>query len=131
MHESATDLTRAGRMIAAGQAGYFVVTGIWSIVGINSFQKITGPKVDTWLVKTVGALVIAIGAVLGMAAWRRNGQPEIPALAIGSAAGLAAIDVVYASRGRISPIYLLDAIAEAGLIVGWLLALRRGTSDGG
>ena len=42
-----------------------------------------------------------------------------------SAAGLAAIDVYYVSKGRISPVYLLDAVLEAVLLVGWLFTLRR------
>ena len=40
-------------------------------------------------------------------------------LAIGSAAALAGIDLVYVSRRRIAPIYLLDALGEFALIAGW------------
>ena len=39
------------------QAIYYIATGVWSLVGIRSFQAVTGPKIDTWLVKTVGVLV--------------------------------------------------------------------------
>jgi hypothetical protein len=35
---------------------------------------------------------------------------------------LATIDVVYAARRRISPVYLIDAVVEAALIAGWLRA---------
>ena len=112
------------RLTAIGQAGYFIVTGLWSLLGIKSFQKITGPKTDIWLVKTVGVLVIAIGAALGMAGVRRNASAEIPVLGAGSAAALGAIDVVYVARGRISPIYLLDAVAEAGIIGMWALGWK-------
>ena len=72
-------------------------------------------------------LVGVIGAVLGLAAWRRRLTPEIETLAVGSALGLAAIDVVYVARRRIRPVYLLDAAAELGLVVGWVLSHRRGT----
>jgi len=44
-----------------------MVIGIWSLVSIGSFQKVTGPKTDVWLVKTVGVLVIGVGAALGLA----------------------------------------------------------------
>jgi hypothetical protein len=107
------------RLTALGQSVFYVATGVWSLVGIKSFQKVTGPKTDVWLVKTVGALVIVIGSVLGMAGARRAESPEIAVLGVGSAAALAAIDVVYVSRKRISPIYLLDAVAEGGLIAMW------------
>ena len=39
-----------------------------------------------------------------------------------SAAGLGLIDVIFVARGRISPVYLLDAAAEAALVVAWAVA---------
>jgi hypothetical protein len=86
-------------------------------------MKVTGRKTDIWLVKTVSALILAVGVVLGYAARRAEPTPEVPLLAVGSAAGLATIDVIYVGKGRISPVYLLDAVAEVGLIglwAGWL-----------
>lgn len=112
------------RTVSVVQALYFIVTGIWSLVGIESFQKITGPKVDIWLVKTVGVLVLVIGAVVGLAGLRGTREPEIPMLAVGSAASLAAIDVVYVAQRRIRPVYLLDAIGELALIGWWALSWR-------
>src|SRR3954447_3194547 len=106
---------RFERAVAVAQAIFYVLTGVWSLVGIRSFQKVTGPKVDVWLVKTVGVLVIVIGGVIGLAGCRKRVTPEVALLATGSAAGLAAIDVVYVARRRIRPVYLLDAAAEAGL----------------
>ncbi len=112
------------QMVAKVQAGYFLFTGIWPIVGINTFQRVTGPKVDTWLVRTVGMLVTVIGAVLARSSRREQIPDEVPLLAIGSAASLAAIDVIYVARKRILPIYLLDAAGELILIAWWILALR-------
>ena len=40
-------------------------------------------------------------------------------VAAGSAAALAAIDTVYVAKRRISPVYLLDAVAEIALVAGW------------
>ena len=108
--------------VSRAQALFYVLTGAWSLVSIRTFQMVTGPKVDTWLVKTVGVLVIVIGAVLGMAGARRQWSPEIPLLAAGSAAGLAGIDVVYVAQKRITPVYLLDALAEVMLIAMWAVA---------
>ena len=113
------------RLVALGQAAYFVVTGIWPLVHIRSFEWITGPKVDRWLVKTVGVLVAVIGAAIGLAARRQRISPEIEVLAIGSSLGLAAIDVVYVTRRRVRPVYLLDAVGQVVLIAGWV-ASRRG-----
>jgi hypothetical protein len=48
-------------------------------------------------------------------------EASIKTLAIGSALSLAAVDVVFFARGRISPVYLLDAAAELVLAAGWIL----------
>ena len=98
------------------QGAYFATTGLWSIVDADSFQRVTGPKTDVWLVKTVGVLVTCIGGVFMSAARRRRISPEIGALAVSTALGLAAIDTVYTVRGRISPIYLLDAAEELAFV---------------
>jgi hypothetical protein len=108
--------------VAAVQGGYFVLTGLWPLFGINSFQAVTGPKTDLWLVYTVGCLVAAIGATLLLAAVRGRTTPEIIVLAVGSAVALAGIDVVFVLRGVISWVYLLDAIAEGALITWWVLS---------
>lgn len=114
--------------LALVQGGYYLLTALWSLVSPGTFQKVTGPKHDYWLVRTVGVLVGVIGGVLVMAGLRRQTTREVPVLAVGSAAGLAAIDTVYATQGRISKVYLLDALVELGLIVAWAFVRRRGRS---
>ena len=110
--------------LALAQGLFYVLTGLWPLLSIRTFQMVTGPKTDLWLVKTVGVLVAVIGGVL-LNASRRPLPPEAPLLAVGSAAGLTAIDVVYVARRRISRIYLLDALAETALIAAWALAWPR------
>jgi len=110
--------------LAQAQAAFYVITGVWPLVSSSTFQKVTGPKVDVWLVKTAGVLITVVGAVLGLAGRRRRVTPEIALLAVGSAGGLTAIDVVYVAKRRISPIYLLDAVSELGLIALWAIAWR-------
>jgi hypothetical protein len=111
------------------QGIYFLVTGLWPLLHMPSFLAVTGPKVDLWLVKTVGVLIAVVGATLLLGARRRTAGPELTLLAVGSAASLAGVDLVYALAGRIRDVYLLDAVAETGLIVlwgaSWLSARRR------
>jgi hypothetical protein len=107
------------------QGIYFFVTGIWPLVSIGTFQWVTGPKVDLWLVKTVGLLIAVIGLTILMAARRGRIGAEVRFLAAGSAAALAAVDIVYALSDRIRDIYLLDAVAEIVLVVLWGLASRN------
>ena len=40
------------------QGVYYVVSGAWPLVYIDSFQKVTGRNTDLWLVHTVGLLVL-------------------------------------------------------------------------
>jgi hypothetical protein len=115
------------RKVAQVQSSFFVITGLWPLLHIRSFEWISGPKTDRWLVKTVGALIAVIGAVIGLAASRKRVTPEIEALGAGSALALASIDVVYVAKRRIRWVYLLDAVAEGALAVAWGLA-RRGTA---
>jgi hypothetical protein len=116
------------------QGLYYLVTGVWPLVNIETFQAVTGPKTDHlvtgresdhWLVNTVGVLVAANALVLLFAAWRGRPSPEVALLAVGTAVGLAAIDVVYVAREVIPPIYLADAAVEAVFVVAWVWAAAR------
>ena len=109
------------RRLAIVQGLFYVVSGVWPIAHIQSFEAVTGPKADRWLVKTVGVLVGVVGAVLLHAARHSRVTPEVRLLASGCAGGLAAIDVVYVAKRRISPIYLLDAVAELAIAVAWVV----------
>lgn len=102
------------------QAAFYIGTGVWPVLHRRSFERVTGRKTDFWLAQTVGVTVAAIGAGLAhAAAQRRPVSPELRTVAMTSAAGLALIDLVFVGRGRISPVYLLDAAAEAVLVVAW------------
>jgi hypothetical protein len=119
------------------QGLYFLITGAWPIVSVQSFQLVTGPKsdhliadsptdADHWMLFTISALIIAISIALLAAAWRRRLPLEICLLGIASAAALLIIDVVFVARGTIRPIYLADAAIELAIIVGWLWILLTG-----
>jgi hypothetical protein len=110
------------RTAAFIQGTYYLGSGVWPLIDMDSFEAVTGPKTDKWLVRTVGMLIAVAGGVMVSAAARRTVNAETATLAIGSAVGLAAIDVFYAARGRISNIYLADALIEAGLVAGWAAA---------
>ena len=60
------------RWLLLTQGAYYVATGIWSWVSLRTFEVVTGPKVDDWLVQTVGALAAAIGDTLLVAERRVN-----------------------------------------------------------
>jgi hypothetical protein len=101
--------------------GYLLVTGLWPLVHFRSFVKVTGPKRDGWLTKVMGACLANIGAVLLAAGARGRVARELRLLGGGVALALAAADFHYAGvRRRISPIYLLDGVAELAIVAGWI-----------
>jgi hypothetical protein len=84
-----------------------------------SFEAVTGPKVDDWLVHMVGLLAAAVALPLGVAALQdRVREPAVVVLAVASALAFAGIDLWYGLNGRISPIYLADAAVQLCLVAG-------------
>ena len=113
------------RGLLAFQAAYYLLTGLWPLVHLSSFEAVTGPKTDDWLVRMVGLLAGAIGATLGVATIRQAlRSPEVVVLAASAAFAFGAIDLWYGLSGRISPIYLADAAVQLALIA--LLGLTAG-----
>jgi len=88
-----------------------------------TFLKVTGPKTDLWLVKTVGIILAVIGIVLILAQVNAEINTSIITLAIGSALSLALVEFIYVAKRVISPIYLGDALIELILIGWWLLSI--------
>jgi hypothetical protein len=112
------------RRLLGFQSAYYLLTGLWPLVHLPSFEAVTGPKTDDWLVRTVGLLAVAIGASLGVAAARGSTRSaEVVVLAAGAALAFAGIDLWYGLTGRILPIYLADAAVEVAVLV--VLALTR------
>jgi hypothetical protein len=104
------------------QGAYYLATGVWPLVSPKTFQAVTGPKRELWLVKTVGTLAAVIGGVLTYAGTRKRRPSEMALLAMGTAAAFATIDIVYVAKRRIAPVYLVDAAAQIGLIAVWAFA---------
>lgn len=118
------------RLLLAGQGVYYLVTGVWPLVSLRTFEMVTGPKTDDWLVHTVGVLAVVIGATLLVGARRRSPSAETLVLAGGAAAAFAGVELVYALGGTISRVYLADAVVEILFLAGALLGWRaRGRGD--
>ena len=74
------------RTLAILQGIFYFATGVWPILSIRTFQMVTGPKTDLWLVKTVGVLIAVIGLVLTASGLHDRVTFEIVMLATASAA---------------------------------------------
>lgn len=117
--------TKAIYLLSLLQGIYFFITGVWPLIHIPSFIWISGHKYDIWLVETVGITLAVVGIVLFSAGFNRRVNDETFLLATGCAAGLATVDVYYASIDRILDVYLLDAAVECILIILWVIFYRR------
>src|SRR4051794_4563558 len=85
-----------GGMRLARLHGYFnLLTGLWAPLHRRSFEAVTGPKVDYWLVNSVAGLLITNGLVQLTAPVTPDGQAMARRLGIGTAGALTMIDVVY------------------------------------
>lgn len=93
--------TKYKQRIVKIQAIYFLSTGIWPVLHIDSFMNVTGHKTDIWLVQMVGLLAFSIG--LSVLVERRS-----MLLPICASSSFAIIDILYTLQGTISPIYLVD-----------------------
>ena len=113
------------KLVAILQGSYYLASGLWPLLNMASFEAVSGPKTDNWLVQTVAVLITVIGSVLLWAGLTNQVAAPVALLAIGSAAGLAGIDFLYAMRGVIWAIYMLDGVAEVVLIVLWGIAISR------
>jgi hypothetical protein len=116
-------INRVEYLVALLQGIYFFVFGIWPILHMRSFLKVTGPKTDLWLVKTVGLILAVIGAVLIFAQVNAEVNTSLIILAICSALSLAVIEFVYVTKRVISPIYLGDSLLELLLIACWVVSI--------
>jgi ABC-type Co2+ transport system permease subunit len=92
------------------QGLFYLLTGLWPLIHIQSFMAVTGPKTDVWLVKMVSMLTLSIALVLFS---QRQQKSASPLLSMCSALSFLIIDLSYSLNGTISRIYLADAVVEA------------------
>jgi hypothetical protein len=103
------------------QGIYTLVTAIWGLVDIDSFMKVTGPKADIWLVKTVSTILCAIGVAMIVESVKKTYSISLVILILLNSIGLAAIDFYYAGNDVIWDVYQLDGLAQIVFITLWLI----------
>jgi hypothetical protein len=108
------------RLVTWGQGIYYLITGIWPMLHMESFLAVTGPKTDLWLVRMVALLAISIGATILI---QRRG-PYI--LHFSTALSFIAIDCYYSLNDTIRDIYLADAFAQVLVIVLLGIGMKKG-----
>jgi hypothetical protein len=113
------------KTLVISHAGYIFITALWPLIDIDSFMKVTGPKTDIWLVKTVGALLTPVSVCMLSFLWVRGSRAPLVILGAGISAAFIIVDLVYSLQGIISPIYLADAFIELLFAGTWIYMLTR------
>jgi hypothetical protein len=111
------------------QGGYYCLTGLWSVVSRTSFEAVTGPKTDYWLVRMVGLLAFSVGISLIVGASRRTVSVETFCLFFTALFAFTIIDVVCVVLKIISPIYLADAAFEIAMFASMMYGLWKSHSE--
>lgn len=92
------------------QGAYFVITGVWPLLGMDSFITATGPKQDTWLVEMVGLLSVSIGITFIVTSLRKQKPPLV--LGYSVALSFLFMDLIYVIKDVIGSVYLLDGAIQ-------------------
>lgn len=110
--------------LAKAHGTFNLVSGLWPLLSRRTFEKVTGPKADWWLVQTVAGLMVTNGLTQLLADDSPGALRLAGTLGRGTALTLGIIDVVHPARGKISKVYLVDAAAEAAWLMLWTAAGR-------
>ncbi|MGF9664276.1 hypothetical protein AAIH25_20665 [Arthrobacter crystallopoietes] len=123
----AEGVTMEPSRLARAHGAFNLLFGLWPLLHYRSFEAASGPKTDHWLVKTVGGLMTAAGYAQFRAPASPDGRAIARRIGLGTAATFIIVDLRYVSRGRISRIYLLDAVLEMYWLIAWAadLAMAR------
>jgi hypothetical protein len=114
------------------QGVFYVVTGLWPIIHLRSFEKFTGRKQqrEGLLAQSMGGLIAAVGVALIAGSLEERPSRALKWLGMGSAIALGVADLVFARRGLVrhtseTKSYFADAAAEGAAIAGWIIAKPR------
>lgn len=104
------------------QGIYYFFTGVWPLVHLRSFEKITGDKKEHWLLYAVSLMITCSSLVFLVASLRRGPLPiEVLTLSISNVVVLSFIDIYFCLKGIIRKIYLIDALIELFILAGVLV----------
>ena len=106
-------------VLAQVQGAYYLASGAWPLISPSSFQRVTGQKLEYWLVETVGLLLMVSGAALLLAGRASRVTREIALLGAGTAVVLGGVDIYCVFEPRTTRAYWLDAVLELALVAAW------------
>jgi len=121
---------QAGPKIITVQGLYYLITGVWPVLGIEPFTAAAGPGQGIGLAPLSAALTCVIGLSLVVAA--TGAQVALPTwvLSLGSTVVLASLNLLFTVTGDLPARYLLEAALEFLLLALLLRSLLAPSASG-
>lgn len=107
------------------QGSYLLITSLWSLIDIQSFMEITGPKTDLWLVKSFSLILICVAVSCLYSGFSKHFSPAVHLMAFSTAMVLFTIDVYYPLKGVIRKVYLADGYVHLIFLILWIIHFFR------
>ncbi len=95
------------------QGTYYLITGLWPFLHLRSFETVTGPKDDIFLLHMTSALIIVIAGAL-LLSLRQEKTPPVLFLAVFSPVAFMFIEILY--RSQINWTYFIDFAIQAVIL---------------
>ncbi len=92
---------------------------------MDSFEAVTGPKVDEFLVRSIALILLLTSAVLFSQLRRKELEHSGVIMALGISLILGSVAIISAALGYIRAVYFLDGSMHVLFAIGWLSLLLR------
>lgn len=117
-------IPRFSGLLHNAHGAYYLFAGAWPLVHMDSFEAVTGPKPDEFLVRTVGLILLMTGTILlsqRRAPWERSAVFA----AMGTALILGCVAVVSASGGWVWKVFFAEGAMHLLFATAWIVQLTR------
>lgn len=97
------------------QGTYYSLTGLWALVSLESFSRVTGHRADPFEMHSIAALSLVVGLFLIWAAFREDLRRPAGVLAVGLVLAVMIPELVYLPRIGNPPLFWVDFALEGAL----------------
>ncbi len=103
---------------------YYLCGGLWPLLSLTTFEAVTGPKEDDWLVRSVGSLLVVAGIILFTQPDRYVERSAVK-LAVGTSLALGCVAMISSAGGWISSLYVVDGAIHLLFAAAWAFLVWR------
>lgn len=106
--------------VGVTHAAFFLIGGLWPLVDMQSFESVTGPRSDHWLVRSLAGMLIIVGAALIWSVQRGHIDHSMRGVAAGSSGMLALVALISGMNGPVDPVSVIGASLHGVLALCWV-----------